>query len=40
MTKPVFVYCTVPDRENAAVIGKKLVETRLAACVSFGFTPI
>lgn len=40
MTKPVLVYCTVPDRENAAVIGKKLVETRLAACVSFGSSPI
>lgn len=36
MKKPVFIYCTVPDRETAADIGKKLVDSRMAACVSFG----
>lgn len=36
MTKPVFIYCTVPDKDTASAIGKKLVEARLAACVSFG----
>lgn len=36
MNKPVFIYCTVPDKDTASAIAKKLVESRLAACVSFG----
>lgn len=36
MNTPIFVFCTVPDREIAATIGKKLVDARLAACVSVG----
>lgn len=32
----VFIYCTVPDKDTAAAIGRKLVEGRLAACVSVG----
>lgn len=36
MKKPVLIYCTVPDRDTAVDVGKKLVESRLAACVSFG----
>ena len=36
MQKVVFIYCSVPDKETAVTIGRKLVENRLAACVSFG----
>lgn len=36
MQPSVFIYCTVPDKDTAAGIGRKLVESRLAACVSVG----
>ena len=36
MKKPIFIYCMVPDKDTAGAIGRKLVESRLAACVSFG----
>ncbi len=36
MNRPVFIYCTVPDKKTAEAIGRKLVENRLAACVSYG----
>lgn len=36
MQQSVFIYCTVPDKDTAAAIGRKLVEGRLAACVSVG----
>ena len=36
MEQAVFIYCTVPDKDTATVIGRKLVENRLAACISFG----
>lgn len=36
MKQAIFIYCTVPDKDTAVAIGRKLVENRLAACVSFG----
>ena len=36
MKQTIFIYCTVPDKDTAVAIGQKLVENRLAACVSFG----
>ena len=36
MQQSVFIYCTVPDKDTAAAIGRELVEGRLAACVSVG----
>lgn len=36
MKQGIFIYCTVPDKDTADVIGRKLVESHLAACVSFG----
>ncbi len=36
MQQTVFIYCTVPDMDTAAAIGRKLVENHLAACVSLG----
>lgn len=32
--KPVLVYCTFPDAATARMIGRGLVEQRLAACVN------
>ena len=36
MKQAIFIYCTVPDKDTAVTIGRKLVENRLAACGSFG----
>ena len=36
MKQAIFIYCTVPDKDTAVAIGRKLVENRLAVCVSFG----
>jgi len=35
MQKGVIVLSTYPDQETAIIIGKKIVETKLAACVNF-----
>lgn len=34
MTECLIIFCTVPDKEAADKIGKSLLQSRLAACVS------
>lgn len=36
MKEPIFIFCTVPDADTARIIGKTIVEKKLAACVSWG----